>query len=479
LPSVASDTSAPHPQRLSVHSQHRSSDSSAKDRSTPFAELLDSAAPPAESRPSRDQRAERGDRADSKPQARSADRAAPSRDTQTPADDRDVQEAANGDAPDTAGEGARTSSDGKTPAVALKDGELPEAETAASADGDAPPASDAAAPEGVPAGAAPALPQQPPVTAPQPVAQSIDPAPEAPAADDQALAALQAVAAEPVAKPASDKSDTTKPDTAKPETTKPVLAQPEPEISAEADAGTEPDATPKASAADLKAAVPPVESGKDRSPREDSEAAPRDVRHAAAETLKALDADTSAPKSADMAASKALPDAVQQANASGVTTAPPASHASGAAQAAAQPQAAAAVPLAGVAVEIVSQVQAGKHHFEIRLDPPELGRIDVKLDVDGDGRVTTRLVVDRAETLDLLRRDASQLERALQQAGLKTSDNALEFSLRQQGFAQNDQPQDGHSARITVSDDDPAPLEALRQGYGRLLGLGGGLDIRV
>jgi hypothetical protein len=32
---------------------------------------------------------------------------------------------------------------------------------------------------------------------------------------------------------------------------------------------------------------------------------------------------------------------------------------------------------------------------------------------------------------------------------------------------------------VAVPDDDSAPLDALRQGYGRLLGLGGGLDIRV
>ena len=33
--------------------------------------------------------------------------------------------------------------------------------------------------------------------------------------------------------------------------------------------------------------------------------------------------------------------------------------------------------------------------------------------------------------------------------------------------------------QLIIPDDDPAPLEAMRQGYGRLLGLGGGLDIRV
>ena len=55
-----------------------------------------------------------------------------------------------------------------------------------------------------------------------------------------------------------------------------------------------------------------------------------------------------------------------------------------------------AVPLNGVAVEIASQALAGKHRFEIRLDPPELGRIDVKLDIDSDGNVTSRLVVERS-----------------------------------------------------------------------------------
>jgi flagellar hook-length control protein FliK len=142
------------------------------------------------------------------------------------------------------------------------------------------------------------------------------------------------------------------------------------------------------------------------------------------------------------------------------------------------PTPAAAVPLAGLAVEIATQAHGGKNHFEIRLDPPELGRIDVKLDVDRDGNVSTRLVVDRSDTLDLLKRDASTLERALQQAGLKTSDQGLDFSLRQHAFAERDTSAQA-GTHLIVPDDDAAPLEALRQGYGRRLGLGGGLDIRV
>jgi len=111
---------------------------------------------------------------------------------------------------------------------------------------------------------------------------------------------------------------------------------------------------------------------------------------------------------------KASADAVQN-----LGFASPANSTTPAANVPTQPQApaqAAAVPLSGLAVEITAQAHAGNKHFEIRLDPPELGRIDVKLDVDRDGNVSTRLVVDRSDTLDLLKRDASALERALQQS---------------------------------------------------------------
>ena len=48
------------------------------------------------------------------------------------------------------------------------------------------------------------------------------------------------------------------------------------------------------------------------------------------------------------------------------------------------------VPVTGIAVEIVTRAQDGLRRFEIRLDPPELGRIDVRLDVDSSGKVTSR-----------------------------------------------------------------------------------------
>lgn len=98
-----------------------------------------------------------------------------------------------------------------------------------------------------------------------------------------------------------------------------------------------------------------------------------------------------------------------------------------------------AVPLDQLALEITTRANKGERRFDIRLDPPELGRIDVKLEIDGKGNTTTKLIVERAETLDMLQRDARGLEKALQNAGLKADAGSLQFSLQQDAQAQHGQ----------------------------------------
>jgi flagellar hook-length control protein FliK len=139
------------------------------------------------------------------------------------------------------------------------------------------------------------------------------------------------------------------------------------------------------------------------------------------------------------------------------------------------------VPVAEVAVTIAAQAQSGKSRFEIRLDPPELGRIDVQLNVDSRGTVTSRLIVERPETLNLLVRDAPQLQRALQDAGLNAAAD-MQFSLADQGFtSRNGLAQQNEVARRPSSGgttDDTVPITAV-QGYTARAGRNGGLDITV
>ncbi len=139
------------------------------------------------------------------------------------------------------------------------------------------------------------------------------------------------------------------------------------------------------------------------------------------------------------------------------------------------------VPLNGLAADIALRAAGGNSRFEIRLDPAELGRIDVRLDVDKHGNVTSHLTVERPATLDMLRRDAPQLQQALENAGLKTGDSGLQFSLRDQSSSgQNHDNESGrNSQRVVIAEEDTIPAQVAGRTYGRMLGSSSGVDIRI
>ncbi len=138
------------------------------------------------------------------------------------------------------------------------------------------------------------------------------------------------------------------------------------------------------------------------------------------------------------------------------------------------------VPLSGLALEVAASVKSGKSRFEIRLDPPELGRIDVRIDIDRNGQVTSHLTVEKPETLSILRQDAPQLQRALDDAGLKTGSGGLQFSLRDQSSSgqNNGNNTTPNAQRLIIAEEDPVATVAGRN-YGRPLAGSGGVDIRV
>ena len=141
------------------------------------------------------------------------------------------------------------------------------------------------------------------------------------------------------------------------------------------------------------------------------------------------------------------------------------------------------VPLAAVPIEIGLKSLAGIDRFEIRLDPEDLGRIDVRLDFGAEGGVKAELVIDRAETLNLLQRDARSLDRALEQAGLKPSDQGVSFLLRdpssqgqngREGRSRDDD-RAGHPDTLRAEDAESPRAAPLR----RLWSGAVGIDLRV
>ncbi|WP_454020713.1 flagellar hook-length control protein FliK [Azospirillum sp. Marseille-Q6669] len=112
--------------------------------------------------------------------------------------------------------------------------------------------------------------------------------------------------------------------------------------------------------------------------------------------------------------------------------APPAAHA--AAHYAAHPgeSAAARLPAAQVAGQLVRVVEAGGGEFHIDLKPEELGPVRVVAELSG-ARVNLHVQAESPETLALLRRDIHHLERALSDAGFELDGGTLNFSLRGDG----------------------------------------------
>jgi flagellar hook-length control protein FliK len=88
---------------------------------------------------------------------------------------------------------------------------------------------------------------------------------------------------------------------------------------------------------------------------------------------------------------------------------------------------------AQVAREIVRRFNGDTTTFDLRLDPPELGRVEIRLEVSRDNTVTAIVSADSPQTLTDLARGARDLQNALQAAGLDLTENGLSFDLRQGG----------------------------------------------
>ena len=69
--------------------------------------------------------------------------------------------------------------------------------------------------------------------------------------------------------------------------------------------------------------------------------------------------------------------------------------------------------------------------FEIRLDPPELGKVDIRVEVGRDGKVMAVLSARDPSVADALMRGAKTLENALTQAGLNLSEGGVSVQLDQ------------------------------------------------
>lgn len=110
-------------------------------------------------------------------------------------------------------------------------------------------------------------------------------------------------------------------------------------------------------------------------------------------------------------------------------------------------------------LEITKRIQAGATELTVRLDPAELGRVEVKLGFDDGGVLRSVVAAESPAALEMLRREAGDLSRALADAGVRTDANSFSFGRERSGHGQDGQGQWDGKRRARADKNDPfAPL---------------------
>ncbi|MEN9500395.1 MAG: hypothetical protein RIS83_2215 [Pseudomonadota bacterium] len=121
-------------------------------------------------------------------------------------------------------------------------------------------------------------------------------------------------------------------------------------------------------------------------------------------------------------------------------------------------EAAPSAPAHQVMPAVVSLALRGDDNaLTVALNPVELGKVEISIAQTKEA-AEVRIIAERPETLALLQRDARELDRALQQAGLGDMARSLSFSLAsQEGRREQGGAWQGHAAGRTTAPSDDAP----------------------
>ncbi len=101
-------------------------------------------------------------------------------------------------------------------------------------------------------------------------------------------------------------------------------------------------------------------------------------------------------------------------------------------------------------------------NIKLRLDPPELGRVEVKMSIDKDNVTKIILTAEKPETYMLLKQDTDILQRAMSNAGLDADGN-LSFELAKDDnfFNDDNNNKNGHSkSNSSLNNDNNENLES-------------------
>lgn len=104
----------------------------------------------------------------------------------------------------------------------------------------------------------------------------------------------------------------------------------------------------------------------------------------------------------------------------------------------------------GMTKEVVEQIKVnitksavkGVDTIDIQLKPEDLGKVQVKMHIAKSGKVQVEIMASRAETAELLQKDASSLSKAFNEAGYDTDAKSFTFSFQNENQAKGQEKDD-------------------------------------
>jgi len=132
-----------------------------------------------------------------------------------------------------------------------------------------------------------------------------------------------------------------------------------------------------------------------------------------------------------------------------------------------------------VMVNIKTAIKDGSSKIKIQLHPEDLGKLEIRIHVGADGRTGVTITADNKDTLAILQKDSSGLERALSDAGLKAETGGLSFNLRGGNRENNPEHSQASSTYIKAlpEEEELLPANALTKNY--VVNMAEGLDIKI
>lgn len=109
-------------------------------------------------------------------------------------------------------------------------------------------------------------------------------------------------------------------------------------------------------------------------------------------------------------------------------------------------------PIRAVTMNMQRGINNAVDRMSLQMEPAELGRVKVDLKMGDDGMLKAHIMTDKPETLQILQKDSTILQKAFEEAGIDVGSESFSFDLRDQNDGQLAQDKNGRETLMNVAD---------------------------